>query len=116
MSSPIPARFFPFCVLIFYTYNICIYIYIYMYIIYLYIYVCVCILINIHIIYIYIYIYIHMNILYFIHIYQYFSCLHSLISCSTSCNTYFLLPLLLLSIFFSCSSYRRNINNACSRK
>ena len=48
---------------------------------------------------IYIYICIHMNILYFIRIYQYFSCLHSFHSCSVTHNTYFSLPLPLLSIF-----------------
>ena len=59
---------------------------------------------------------IDMNILYFIRIYQYFSCLHFLHSCSATHNTNFSLPLPRLSIFFSCSSQKKNIINVWSRK
>ena len=51
------------------------------------------------------YIYIYINIFYFICIYQYFLCLHSLYSYSATRNTYLSLHLPLLSTFFSCSSY-----------
>ena len=55
---------------------------------------------------VYIYIYIYYT---YIPIYQYFSCLHSLCSCSATHSTY--IPLSILSNFFLVQPSRRNIIN-----